>query len=141
MSAGQRPPNPSELLGSQAMTHLLAELRERFDVVLIDAPPLLPVTDAAVLSAACDGALLVVGSGRVDNQAVTKSLESLAKVNARVVGVVLNMAPVSGRFGYYSYRYDTYLPDVEQRKGRGKKKQQTSEQPALSRRGKIPAQR
>lgn len=120
LAAGQRPPNPSELLGSQAMHDLLADLRTRFDVVLIDAPPLLPVTDAAVLAAACDGALLVVGSGRVDSQAVTKSLESLDKVNARVVGVVLNMASVSGSAGYYSYRYDSYSPQAKQKKGKGK---------------------
>ena len=122
LSAGHRPPNPSELLGSQAMSQLLDQLRERFDTIIIDAPPLLPVTDAAVLSTSVDGVLLVVGSGRAEGHGVTKSLEALAKVNARVVGVVLNLAKVSGRGAYYSYRYDAQPTQLlpKQRGRRGK---------------------
>ena len=107
LGAGALPPNPSELLGSKAMHTLLGELSQRFDYVLIDAPPLLPVTDAAVLSTLADGAVLVVGSGLVSREHVLTAIESLNSANARLLGVALNRVPRNRRAaGYYDYKYD-----------------------------------
>lgn len=112
LGAGQLPPNPSELLGSPAMRETLARLEEQFDYVLIDAPPLLPVTDAAVLSTVASGAVLVVGSGLVTRDQVTTAIESLEAVNGALLGVTLNRVPRGSRMsGYYDYRYD-YRPSA-----------------------------
>lgn len=112
LGAGQLPPNPSELLGSPAMRETLARLEEEFDYVLIDAPPLLPVTDAAVLSTLASGAVLVIGSGLVTRDQVTTAVESLGSVNGTLLGVTLNRVPRGSRLaGYYDYRYD-YRPNA-----------------------------
>ena len=110
VGAGSVPPNPSELLGSAPMRETLRELESRFDVVIIDTPPLLPVTDAAVLSTIAGGTVVIVGAGRVDRDQLTKSLQSLEAVNARLLGLVLNMTPTKGNNAYYNYR-DGYAPD------------------------------
>ena len=110
LTTGALPPNPSELLSSTQMTELLGALRARADIVLIDAPPLLPVTDAAILGRECDGALLVVRHGRTTREQVTRALDALRSVDARVLGTVLNMAPANGPDGYgydYSSGYAT----------------------------------
>ncbi|TNC21883.1 polysaccharide biosynthesis tyrosine autokinase [Amycolatopsis alkalitolerans] len=103
LGSGPIPPNPSELLASQHMADLLAELRERYDTVLLDAPPLLPVTDAAVLGAACDGALLVVRYGKTTGHQITTAMGALDAVSARLLGTVFTMAPASGSSPYYEY--------------------------------------
>jgi succinoglycan biosynthesis transport protein ExoP len=107
LASGPIPPNPSELLGSHQMQQLIADLENRSDLVLIDAPPLLPVTDAAVLSKVTSGAILVVRSGRTSREQVARALETLQNVDAHVFGVVLNMAPTKGpdayRYGYGGY--------------------------------------
>ncbi|GAA4626162.1 polysaccharide biosynthesis tyrosine autokinase [Cellulomonas oligotrophica] len=90
LPAGQVPPNPSELLDSPAMADLLRDLGERYDVVILDSAPLLPVTDAAVLSRMTDGALVVVGCRRVHRAQLQDALTSLAAVEARVLGLLLN---------------------------------------------------
>ena len=93
VSSGSVPPNPSELLGSAAMIEILRELESRFDVVIIDAPPLQSAADAAVLSAIAGGTLVVVGSGRVDRDSLARSLQSLDGVKGHVLGLVLNFLP------------------------------------------------
>jgi capsular exopolysaccharide synthesis family protein len=110
IGAGSVPPNPSELLGSAAMIETLRELESRFDVVIIDTPPLLPVTDAAVLSTIVGGTVVVVGAGRVDRDHLARSLHSLEAVKGRLLGLVLNMVPTKGTDAYYDYR-DGYAPD------------------------------
>jgi len=110
LGAGSVPPNPSELLGSAAMIETLRELEARFDVVIIDTPPLLPVTDAAVLSTIAGGTVVIVGAGRVDRDHLAKSLQSLETVKGRVLGLVLNMIPAKGASDYYNYR-DGYAPE------------------------------
>ncbi|HEX2805003.1 MAG TPA: hypothetical protein VHN80_02375, partial [Kineosporiaceae bacterium] len=75
------------------------------DLVIIDAPPVLPVTDAAVLSAAASGALLVVHAGRTRREQVRRSLANLEAVDARVLGIVLNKVPTRGPDAYYDYGY------------------------------------
>ena len=108
LGAGSVPPNPSELLGSAAMEKTLRELESRFDVVVIDAPPLLPVTDAAVLSTITGGTIVVVGAGLVDRDHLARSLQSLDAVNGRVLGLVLNQLPTKGSDYYY---YRGYAPE------------------------------
>ncbi len=112
LASGPIPPNPSELLGSGHMVALLRQLQQRFDVVIIDAPPLLPVTDAAVLSRICDGAVLVVRYGKTRREQLERTAQALHTVDARILGTVMNMAPTKGpdayAYGYgYSYAYKT----------------------------------
>lgn len=92
LPSGALPPNPAELLGSRAMAELLKQTRSRFDMVIIDSPPLLPVTDAAVLAARADGTVLVVRAGRTKRGQVANALRSLDGVGAAVLGTVLTMA-------------------------------------------------
>jgi capsular exopolysaccharide synthesis family protein len=107
LTAGQIPPNPSELLGSDAMKQLITRLEQKFDAVIIDAPPLLPVTDAAVLAQEVGGVVLVVGSSKVRLPDLHKSLGNLEMVNADLLGVVFNLLPNKGpdayAYSYYSY--------------------------------------
>lgn len=104
LTSGQIPPNPSELLGSAAMQDLLARLEQVFDAVIVDAPPLLPVTDAAVLAQYVGGVVLVTGVHSVRRQDLEKSLGALDLVNAKLLGIVLNRLPVKGPDAYsYSY--------------------------------------
>ncbi|SDK42805.1 capsular exopolysaccharide family [Cryobacterium psychrotolerans] len=109
LPSGRVPPNPSELLGSAAMARLLASLTEQFDIVLIDAPPLLLVTDAAVLSKLCGGALMVVASGRTKRNELAAAVKALERVGSRLVGVVITMLPTKGpdSYGYGQYSYGT----------------------------------
>ena len=116
LAAGAIPPNPAELLQSAAMKDLLTRLREQFDVVLIDAPPLLPVTDAAILGSASDGAILIVRHGKTTRDQVSSAVDRLDSVDARLLGTVINMTPAK-RSGYgYGYSYG-YAPEA----GRSKK--------------------
>ncbi|MBT0772126.1 polysaccharide biosynthesis tyrosine autokinase [Kineosporia sp. J2-2] len=101
LPSGPTPPNPSELLGSQQMADLLATLATHYDVVVVDAPPLLPVTDAAVLAAAADGAVLVLRHGRTRKEDANRALQALDAVNAKLLGSVLNFAPKKKRRGGY----------------------------------------
>jgi capsular exopolysaccharide synthesis family protein len=112
LTAGSKPPNPSELLGSQAMRSLIEELAQ-IGLVVIDAPPLLPVTDAAVLAHSADGALLTLSAGRTLEHEVQTALRHLDSANARVLGIVLNRVSrrTVGASNYAQYGYDSY--DVE----------------------------
>jgi polysaccharide biosynthesis transport protein len=110
LGAGSVPPNPSELLGSAAMIETLRELESRFDVVIIDSPPLLAVTDAAILSTIAGGTVVVVGTGRVDRDHLTRSLKSLEAVNGHLLGLVLNLIPAKGTDAYYNY-HDGFAPE------------------------------
>lgn len=115
LAAGQTPPNPSELLGSRGMDAMLRELELKFDHVLIDAPPLLPVTDAAVVSKLADGVIMVVGIGSADRRDLARALTSLESVGSRLLGVVLNRLPTKGADsdGYYGYGYHPTLQPKE----------------------------
>jgi capsular exopolysaccharide synthesis family protein len=112
LGAGQIPPNPSELLGSPAMKEVLQQLTEKFDYVLLDAPPMLAVTDAAVLSTIADGAVLVVGSGLVTREQFKSALNGLEQIQARVLGIALNRVPRDLSRGGYYYQYE-YQPRRE----------------------------
>lgn len=104
LASGQIPPNPSELLGSEQMSKLILELEASFDAVVIDAPPLLPVTDSAVLAQHVGGVMLIVGTQKVRQTDLAKSFAALEMVGARVLGIVLNRLPLKGPDAY-SYTY------------------------------------
>lgn len=113
LAAGQLPPNPSELVGSDRMQSLISELAQSATVV-IDAPPLLPVTDAGLLTAAADGALLIVQHGSTRKEQVAVAVRNVETVNGAVLGVVMNKVPKkdmgSAIYGYgggstHSYYY------------------------------------
>ncbi|MGK7221896.1 polysaccharide biosynthesis tyrosine autokinase [Kocuria flava] len=108
LGAGRTPPNPTELLASQAMRTMLAELAEDA-FVLVDAPPLLPVTDAALLTASADGALVVATAQGTTVDELGKALGNIEQVRGRVLGVVLNHVPTTGAdAGYYGYYGKSY---------------------------------
>jgi succinoglycan biosynthesis transport protein ExoP len=110
LPAGTMPPNPSELLGSRAMSALLAELEENFDIVIVDLPPLLPVTDAAIVSKLTRGTLVVVAAGRTQRAELAGAIAALENVGAPVAGVILTMLPTKGpdAYGYGGYGYGRY---------------------------------
>lgn len=115
VTAGRLPPNPAELLQSRAMSDLLTEVRRRYEVVVIDSPPLLPVTDAAVVASMTDGAVVVVRFGKTTKEQVTGAIERLRSVESTPLGAILNMVPAgrSGNYGYgYGYTYG-YGPQEE----------------------------
>ena len=106
--SGPIPPNPSEILASQQMAHVLDELKASFDIIVIDAPPLLPVTDAAIVAGRADGAILVNRFGRTTREQLRKATEVLDNVGARLLGTVLNFVPTKGSgygYGYGGYGY------------------------------------
>jgi polysaccharide biosynthesis transport protein len=107
LPAGKVPPNPSELLGSPSMVKLIRLFEDQFDYVLFDAPPLLPVTDAAILATHTSGALVVVAAGRVNKTQLRGAITTLDNVGARVSGLVLTMVPTRGpdAYGYGRYGY------------------------------------
>jgi succinoglycan biosynthesis transport protein ExoP len=106
LAAGPMPPNPSEMLGSAQMRSLLAELRTVNDYVIIDSPPLLPVTDAAVLSVLSDGCVLATRFGKTRREELAEAAASLARIDARLLGVVLNRVPqAAGATRGYGYNY------------------------------------
>ena len=106
LTSGPVPPNPAELLNSKRMKDFLANSQNEFDIVVLDVPPLLSVTDTQVLSAEVDGVVLIVRQGIAQKAAVQRSVELLKMVNAKVLGYVLN--DVSARSGYgYGYGEET----------------------------------
>ncbi len=103
LPSGATPPNPSELLGSRAMGRVVAELRSR-GMLIIDSPPVLPFTDAAVLTKVTDTTLLVVRANSTRMDKLERALQALRTVDAKIAGVVLNMVPKSGpEIDYYGY--------------------------------------
>lgn len=107
LTSGTIPPNPSELLNSNAMRNFVAKAKEEYDIVLLDSPPVGSVTDASIISTYVDGTILVVKSGKVEVDAVKRAKETLDRVNANIIGVVLNNLDKKalGNKYYYSYYY------------------------------------
>jgi tyrosine-protein kinase Etk/Wzc len=106
LPAGPQPPNPSELLGSEAMQKLVAQLRGQYEMVVFDSPPILAVTDATVLGAASDAVILVLRAGETEEAAAQRALQQLRRVQARVAGAVLN--GIERRRDRYYNRYYNY---------------------------------
>lgn len=107
LPAGQVPPNPSELLGSEKMKKLILDAEKKFDMVLIDTAPLLPVTDAAILSTMTGGVVVVVSVGKTTRPQLQGALSHIETVGGKVLGFVMNKIPTKGAdaYGYYSYGY------------------------------------
>ena len=105
LTSGPVAPNPSELLASQNMVDILEELKQHFDYVLVDTPPIMPVTDAAVVSAKVDGTILVIASGAVSPSIAVEAKTRLEQAGAHLLGVVLNKVDVgaNSHYGYYYY--------------------------------------
>lgn len=107
LPAGRIPPNPSELLGSDKMRQLIKELSEEF-MVIVDVPPLLPVTDASLLSRSVDGVIMVATVGKTRKDHLAEAAEMLRKVDANILGIVINRTPLNGLSGnYYGFGYAT----------------------------------
>ncbi len=117
LCCGTTPPNPAELLGSKRMQEFIQQMTIKYDLVMFDSPPLLAVTDAAILSTCIDGVVLVVSAGSTRAAAIYRATEFLASVGGKVLGMVLNNFDVkkayggyygSYRYGYYGYGYGYY---------------------------------
>ncbi|HID39522.1 MAG TPA: polysaccharide biosynthesis tyrosine autokinase [Calditrichaeota bacterium] len=110
ITSGILPPNPSELLASNKMEQLLEKLKQEFEIVIIDSPPVVAVTDAAILSTKVDGTVLVVASQQTNKDALKRAYGLLENVETRILGIVLNGVDVEGMFGssYYYYYHQYY---------------------------------
>ena len=104
LGTGPRPPNPAEVLDTQAMRDLLGKVRTEHDVVIIDAPPILPVADAAILATVVDGVLLLARYGSTSQDQLRQAVSRIDSVGGRLFGTILNRAPRSG-LGHYGYGY------------------------------------
>lgn len=105
LPAGHRPPNPSELLGSQEMADILSALQRQYDYVIVDAPPILTVTDAAIVAKHVGGVLMVAAVGEARKDAVEMAIETLDHIQARLLGIVLTKVPEKGPDSYYYAAY------------------------------------
>ena len=106
LTAGVIPPNPSELLGSERMQNILQRAQEEYDYVLIDTPPVLPVTDSLVLGSMVDGLILVIDSGEIKVEMAREVKNQLVHAGANILGVVLNKVRSEHHgygYGYYYY--------------------------------------
>jgi len=101
LPAGPLPPNPADLLSSRRMESLISSLKSRADIVLFDAPPIVAVTDAALLASKLDGVLLVVSAGQTKREHAQRAKELLEKINVRLVGAVLTNAVVDTSLSPY----------------------------------------
>lgn len=120
LPSGPVPPNPSELLGSPKMEEILHQVSEEYDYVLIDCPPVLPVTDAAVMASHVDGTIMVVDSGEISPEEAQAAKAQLLQGKAKLLGVILNGVSTSHHYGGYNYYYYYYY-DEEHVKHKGHK--------------------
>ncbi len=105
ISTGVIPPNPAELLNSQRMEEVLAEASEKADIVLVDTPPVVAVTDAAILANKVDGTMLVIASQETDQRMMLRAQITLERAHANIIGVVLNKYPAHNNSNYNYYYY------------------------------------
>ncbi len=117
ITSGTIPPNPSELIGSVRMKEFLADMQTRYDLILIDTPPVIAVTDAQIVSTLVDGMILVVSSGVTQTELAKRSKDLILKVGGKVVGLVLNNFDIYNTYGsyykyyrYYNYYYESKNP-------------------------------
>ena len=126
LPSGTIPPNPSELLSSKSFIQFIHGAGEIYDMIVLDAPPVGNVTDAAIISAFVDGTIIVVNSGRVKIDALKRTKELLTNVNANILGIVLNNLDKHASGNYYYYQYDYY--NEEEKKEKNKKRKKRSRQ-------------
>lgn len=124
LTCGAIPPNPSELLGSQRMKELVNQLKGKYDLILFDSPPVITVTDTAVLSSQVEGVVLVVLSHGTDRRALARAKSLLTNVNANILGSILNKIDLTGIGSsydyYYHYHYYYYSDDGQKVKRKGR---------------------
>jgi capsular exopolysaccharide synthesis family protein len=113
VTSGPVPPNPSELLSSQRMEQMLADLSRKFDVIVCDSPPLMSVADARILSRLFDGTILVVRARQTSFDLAGKAIKSLTDVNAALLGMVINALDLKKSDYYYNYYYSSYGEEPE----------------------------
>lgn len=120
LTSGPVPPNPAELVGSNRMRESLEAAVEDFDMILLDSPPLVSVSDAVALSAFTDGVVLVVQTGKVPHEVIRRAAAQLHAVKGRVLGVVMNAVNLRRDGYYYDYYhyYHSYYTQSEGKKGR-----------------------
>ncbi len=107
LPAGRLPPNPSELLGSERMSFLLSCLINRFEILVIDTPPIMPASDALLLAPQADGVALIVKAGHLNRELVKRAIQQLEHAKANLLGIVLNQVDIQ-REGYYQYYHKYY---------------------------------
>lgn len=106
ITSGVIPPNPSELLGSRKFQRFIDEMRDQYDTIILDSPPLLAVTDAQVLTTLSDGTVVVVQHGVTKKDEISQAKELLEKVKGNILGVVLSQIPPEDNGYYYYYSYE-----------------------------------
>jgi capsular exopolysaccharide synthesis family protein len=104
LTSGPIPPNPTALLSSHRLRDLLGELRDSYDLIIIDSPPALPLADAAALASSCDGVLMVVRHGKTRHEQLRAAVRAVENAGASVLGTILNQTPHK-RDSYYTYKY------------------------------------
>lgn len=119
--SGPLPPNPSELLGSDEMRSLINKLREKFEIILFDSPPVIAVTDAAILSTMVDGVVLVIKAHQTHREAIKRAKNLLDNAEAKIFGSLLNSVKIEKTYGtnyyyYYYHYYQYYGHDLKRRK-------------------------
>ena len=123
LKVGKVPPNPSEMLQSNKMRNFIEVIKEYYDYVFIDAPPVGVVADASIISQYSDGVILLVGSNETDIDAAKVSKERLESVGANILGVVLNKFESEGSaYGYYGYYYGNEEENKKEKRGLFRKK-------------------
>ena len=128
LTAGEKIPNPAEVLGSLRMQHMAEKLLEIADMVIYDTPPVLAVADAPIMARITDGALLVINSQKTSSAAIHRALEAMLQVNVHVMGAVLNQLTAMGRSYYYYYNNDYYADsDGEEGKKKGRRRRSKSQ--------------
>jgi succinoglycan biosynthesis transport protein ExoP len=133
LTSGPLPPNPSELLGSQRMHHLIEQLEREADVVIFDTPPALPVTDAAVLATQTDGVLVVADAGKTRRSVAQQAVENLRNVGANLLGAAVNRLSPRRSGGYYYYYYYYYYSDDNKGRRRRRRRRWYQRIPLLGR--------
>ncbi|MBI5649250.1 MAG: CpsD/CapB family tyrosine-protein kinase [Chloroflexi bacterium] len=114
LTCGKLPPNPAELIASPWMEKLISLLKARYEIVLFDSPPVLPVTDAALLASKTKHLLWVVSAGKTRTDSLRRAREALKQVDAKILGVVLNRVTSGSAYGHYYYYY--YSKDSDKKK-------------------------
>lgn len=115
LGSGPIPPYPSELLASESMRDLIDTVDGQYDYLLFDAPPVIAVTDAAILSSICDGTLVVFDYGRVNKVEALSAINQLQNVQANIIGAVLNAVPLNRKSYYNGYEYQPGKTDVSEK--------------------------
>lgn len=117
LTTGQKPPNPSEILGSKRFGEMVGEIEGTYEFILFDTPPIGMVTDAAVLSRLVDGVILVSAVGQEDVRALEHAKNQMEDVGSKILGVIMNKVPAE-EGGYYGYIYNHYYYGDDRKKGR-----------------------